>query len=248
MQKMPLKRGTFLAFGVALHMQQLASAFHVAGSAPVGAWGVSNLLGRRGAGVCAPVQMRRLRGGQQRHGGRGALDLQGSIRIASYNVLSSSLCEPSYYTNSDPDALDPPQRLLRVIRKIEDECDKGAVVCLQELSRDWSGELHKLFAARGYHLINVGYGVKFNGYMGVALAFKMSDYELLDAGVERVSAMKDWPKPPPPGRLKAIKMYFAGAQRQKEIGKSHEPTLGLFPLGSFPLSPPTQRLIPLSRC
>ena len=217
------KRGAFLALGVALHLQQLTAAFNVAGVAPLGAWGSRKALGKPGAGICSHVQVRRLRGGQQhhhsqqQHGGGGALGLQGSIRVASYNVLSSSLCEPSYYTNSDPDALDPPQRLLRVIRKIEDECDKGAVICLQEISRDWSGELHKLFAARGYHLLNVGYGVKFNGYMGVALAFKMSDYELLDAGIERVSAMKEWPRPPPPGRLKALKMYWSGVHSTQNI-------------------------------
>jgi hypothetical protein len=41
-----------------------------------------------------------------------------SVRIASYNVLSSSLSEPDYYTSTDPEHLDPSNRLAKVISQL----------------------------------------------------------------------------------------------------------------------------------
>ena len=36
-------------------------------------------------------------------------------------------------------------RLARVVSKLKSEIDKRAIICLQEVSRDWSGKLHALF-------------------------------------------------------------------------------------------------------
>ena len=73
-----------------------------------------------------------------------------SARIASYNVLSSHLCEPGYFVKCAPENLAPATRLARVRKALEEETAKGAVICLQEVARDWSGDLHAFFAARGY--------------------------------------------------------------------------------------------------
>lgn len=197
----------------------LAAAFAAKPSSLPGCWDGQHLIRRREAapfkGFGSPVHVRGLRGGFSFEQAGGVLGMSASsIRVASYNVLSSCLCEPSYYCNSDPEALEPTKRLERVIGKLETECEKGAVVCLQEVSRQWSGDLHVFFAKRGYSMINVGYGGKNNGYMGVSLAYKLANYELMETGIEKVSDFKAWPKAPPPGRFKALRMYFAEVIRK----------------------------------
>jgi len=56
-----------------------------------------------------------------------------AVRVASYNVLSDSLCRASHYTHSAPEDLDNDARLMRVQAKIKEEMDKGSVICLQEV-------------------------------------------------------------------------------------------------------------------
>jgi hypothetical protein len=70
-------------------------------------------------------------------------------RVVTYNVLSSSLCEASYFTHCAPEDLDPPTRLARVLAKLEPEVAAGAVIALQEVSQKWAGDLHVFFAQRG---------------------------------------------------------------------------------------------------
>ena len=88
-----------------------------------------------------------------------------NLRVASYNVLSSKLCEPGYFVKCAKENLDPPTRLKRVQALLETETKKNAVVCLQEVSREWSGDLHAFFARQGYQFTTGLYGNPFNGYM-----------------------------------------------------------------------------------
>lgn len=46
------------------------------------------------------------------------------------------------------------------------QVDRGAVVCLQEVSILWAGEFHVFFMARGYAFVTANYGNPHNGYMG----------------------------------------------------------------------------------
>ena len=86
-----------------------------------------------------------------------------NLRVASYNVLSSKLCEPGYFIKCAKENLDPPTRLKRVQALLETETKKNAVVCLQEVSREWSGDLHAFFARQGYQFTTGLYGNPFNG-------------------------------------------------------------------------------------
>ena len=86
-----------------------------------------------------------------------------NLRVASYNVLSSKLCEPGYFIKCAKENLDPPTRLKRVQALLEQETKKNAVVCLQEVSREWSGDLHAFFARQGYQFTTGLYGNPFNG-------------------------------------------------------------------------------------
>jgi 2',5'-phosphodiesterase len=91
-----------------------------------------------------------------------------------------------------------------VIKKLDGEVDKKAVICLQEVSTKWAGSLHTYFAEKSYHMMHVGYGNRFDGYMGVALAFPLDTYRLCTARIERVSDLKSWVSPPKPGLLARI--------------------------------------------
>ena len=125
-----------------------------------------------------------------------------AVRVVSYNVLSSHLASPSHFTTLNPDHLDASYRLPLVMKKLEAEIDshksKKVVFCLQEVSYDWAASFHTFFANRGYHLVTGLYGRKFNGYMGVALAYPVADFETVHVDVSRLSDKRvgGWPRAP----------------------------------------------------
>ena len=71
-------------------------------------------------------------------------------RVVSYNVLSSHLCGADHYTMCKPEDLDPPTRRKRVEALLMEHMDKQAVICLQEVSVQWVGELTPFFERAGY--------------------------------------------------------------------------------------------------
>jgi len=62
-----------------------------------------------------------------------------TVRVATYNVLSSALAAPSHFTACRPEDLAASARLPRVLAKLEAEVDRDAVICLQEVSLTWAG-------------------------------------------------------------------------------------------------------------
>jgi len=124
-----------------------------------------------------------------------------AVRVVSYNVLSSHLAAPSHFSTLDPAHLEASSRLPLVFKKLDEEItssENSVVVCLQEVSYDWAGAFHTWFANRGYHLITGLYGKKFNGYMGVALAYPMETFETIDVDISRLSDKRvgGWPIAP----------------------------------------------------
>eukprot|EP00928_Gymnodinium_smaydae_P041140 TRINITY_DN27852_c0_g1_i1.p1 TRINITY_DN27852_c0_g1~~TRINITY_DN27852_c0_g1_i1.p1 ORF type:complete len:481 (-),score=71.11 TRINITY_DN27852_c0_g1_i1:50-1447(-) len=113
--------------------------------------------------------------------------------IATYNVLSSHLAEPDYFTHCEPADLDASARLRRVLSKFDVHTEHRAVICVQEVSRDWSGKLHAYFQQRGYTFVTSLYAGACTGYMGVGVAFPNATWRLLDADIRRVSETKSWP-------------------------------------------------------
>lgn len=77
------------------------------------------------------------------------------------------------------------------------QVDAGAVICLQELSQQWVGELIPHLEARGYTLVTGLYGRSFNGYMGVGLAWPTSRFMSEAVDISRAADTKPWPPPPP---------------------------------------------------
>ena len=119
------------------------------------------------------------------------------VRVVTYNVLSSHLCEPDYYVKCDPADLDPATRLSRVKAQLQPHVEEGAVICLQEISQQWAGDLTTHFESHGYTFVTGLYGRSFNGYMGVALAWPTSRFASEAVDITRAADTKTWPPPPP---------------------------------------------------
>jgi mRNA deadenylase 3'-5' endonuclease subunit Ccr4 len=67
---------------------------------------------------------------------------------------------------------------------------KKPIICLQEVSREWEGPFHVFFANRGYHLITSLSGPPHQGYMGVAMAIPLQQYEIQDVSIQRIADTK----------------------------------------------------------
>lgn len=135
-------------------------------------------------------------------------------RIVSYNLLSSSLADPTHFPACDPSNLRAATRLGRILAKLEGPVASRSIICLQEVSLAWSGHLHTFFANRGFHLLLASHGSYFNGYMGEGLAFPLDLYEAVDLRIERLTDRMGWPsKRRPEGVAKAIANVCGRLQR-----------------------------------
>ena len=123
-------------------------------------------------------------------------DALAKVRLVTYNVLSSHLADHAYFTSCKKENLLSETRLQRVKEKLTVECERDAIIGLQEVSMTWSGPLHQFFASHGYHCVMHLYGKQFNNYMGVLLAVPMRKYDLKRADVRRLSDAAKWPRKP----------------------------------------------------
>ena len=160
------------------------------------------------------------------------------VRVATYNVLSSHLSGADHYSTLNPDHLCPKNRLPVVLQKIDDEIERSSIICLQEVSHDWAGSFHSHFANRGYHLVTGLYGKRFNGYMGVAIAFRTSSFDVLGVDVSRLSDKREagWPRKPREPERNAVSRFAINLYGfAKTTTKSF---LGLVGLYNAPRWPP----------
>ena len=109
------------------------------------------------------------------------------VRVATYNVLSSALSDPAHFTHCKEANLQPDVRFDRVVSKLQTETQRGAVICVQEVSRDWASKLHPFFAQQGYHFIVDTYSEQKSGYMGVGIAIPTARYDLVHCDIRRVA-------------------------------------------------------------
>jgi hypothetical protein len=140
------------------------------------------------------------------------------LRVVSYNVLSSKLARPSHFTTTNPDYLEPSYRLPLILSKLENEMGRAfggsspdsiekqappppTIFCLQEIDYTFTSELHTFFANKGYAFVTGLYGKKFNGYMGVGIAYPLKEFETIKVDICRLSDEKEdgWPRPPEEG-------------------------------------------------
>lgn len=119
---------------------------------------------------------------------------QSNIRIVTYNILSSHLAPTSLYTACKPENLDQSVRLIKVKEKLKVEIAQSSIICLQEISILWAGQLHTFFANNGYYLITGLYGPKKTGYMGVGIAIPIKKYEICDVDITCIADTKQLPQ------------------------------------------------------
>lgn len=111
-------------------------------------------------------------------------------------------------------------RLPLILKKLEEEMDRplssvGEIVedalqkddkpsssppptifALQEICYSFTSELHTFFAQRGYQFVTGLYGKKFNGYMGVGIAYPTEHFETVKVDICRLSdeRIDGWPR------------------------------------------------------
>lgn len=96
-------------------------------------------------------------------------------RFITYNLLSSDLSQPKTFPAADPRYLDPTFRFesicLRFKHILGGDAEDPTIFGLQEVALKWVGPLRAFFSTYDYSLIHTCYGNRFDGYMGVAIAW-----------------------------------------------------------------------------
>jgi mRNA deadenylase 3'-5' endonuclease subunit Ccr4 len=124
-----------------------------------------------------------------------------TVRIVTYNILSSHLADPDHFKHCHPRDLEPATRLHRIQQKLESEIGHNAIICLQEISQLWAGPLHAFFQQRHYHFVTALYGGSWNGYMGVGLAWPTEHYVATQVEIKRLVDSRHWPSSRTPNLL-----------------------------------------------
>ncbi|KAJ1435545.1 Endonuclease/exonuclease/phosphatase [Ochromonadaceae sp. CCMP2298] len=135
---------------------------------------------------------------------RSSIRMASSIKVTSYNVLSSQLAGENHFKACKPEWLNAKYRLGVVKEKLESEVKDKAIICLQEISHDWTGALHPFFAAHGYHFVTGLYGNKFNGYMGCGIAVPNDKYDIVDVDITRIADTKRQPRKDKPNFVQKL--------------------------------------------
>ena len=142
------------------------------------------------------------------------------VHVVSYNVLSSSLASPGYFQHCRAENLHAEKRYKKLTLKLEEQVKRSAVICLQEVSTAWAGQLHSFFQKEDYYLISSHYTKQWQGYMGSAIAFPTTRFTAEEVEVVRVADTKSWPKRPKPtmfGKLStAVQDLFFGPKRNED--------------------------------
>mmetsp|Transcript_90 Transcript_90/g.188 ORF Transcript_90/g.188 Transcript_90/m.188 type:complete len:396 (-) Transcript_90:111-1298(-) len=134
-------------------------------------------------------------------------------RVVSWNILAPELSDPKTFPENTAEECLGEKRLPLILKQLEEDLKSLSVVCLQEVSVTWVGELHSFFAKHDYHYIHTLYGGKFSGYMGVGIAFPRQKYELLACEISRIADTKPWPRAPRPSSYEELKSYISGYVR-----------------------------------
>ena len=141
----------------------------------------------------------------------------GNVKVVSYNVLSDSLGRPSHYIHSAKEDCNAKIRLGRVKQQLEVQMQKGAIICLQDVSRKWGAQLVPFFTEHGYTYAAALTGSKFGGYMGQCVEWPTGVYSVQD-----VDAYEKHPKHSMPVVMMLQSLIINGVR-----GPPHHHTISL---------------------
>lgn len=93
--------------------------------------------------------------------------------------------------------MDSDTRFDNLVLRLRRYTDRWAIICLQEVSRDWYTKLCVFFAEVGYLCHFTGYGTDWDGYMGVLIAWPIREFILVEAVTSRIGdTLTDGDVPP----------------------------------------------------
>lgn len=92
------------------------------------------------------------------------------IRLTTYNILSTEYAEPSFYHKCNPVHLETSYRWGKLMEKLINEIKYEAIICLQEVSLNWSSLLYPFFNENNYYVIFDPYGKMKSNFMGLMIA------------------------------------------------------------------------------
>eukprot|EP00397_Hematodinium_sp_SG-2012_P056232 GEMP01069215.1.p1 GENE.GEMP01069215.1~~GEMP01069215.1.p1 ORF type:complete len:329 (-),score=41.54 GEMP01069215.1:183-1169(-) len=107
------------------------------------------------------------------------------IKVVTYNILAASLAPPARFPACRPEHLDPEARFKKILKKLELQVMARAIVCLQEISLQWTGPLTQFFHNNDYHFIYSNYGRRFSDYMGIGIAYPQT-FKTVDVKLETI--------------------------------------------------------------
>jgi mRNA deadenylase 3'-5' endonuclease subunit Ccr4 len=116
----------------------------------------------------------------------------GTIRIITYNLLSSKYSTKESFALNKAEHLDPEKRFKKISKQlISFISKKDTILSLQEVSIDWSARLKKIFEDNDYSFVCINYGTPESGFMGVGMAFP-DNFKIVDKKTNKINHMLCW--------------------------------------------------------
>jgi mRNA deadenylase 3'-5' endonuclease subunit Ccr4 len=108
------------------------------------------------------------------------------VKVFNYNVLTPKYCYPKKFPMNKKEDLDNHVRLNKIKKIFLEQMKNESIICLQEVTRDWSGVFQLLCDNNDYNFVKSLYGHPKNGYMGIVIAYPKK-YKLVDLSIRRIS-------------------------------------------------------------
>jgi mRNA deadenylase 3'-5' endonuclease subunit Ccr4 len=145
------------------------------------------------------------------------------ISVYQYNVLSQTLANPSFMTGCKLEDLDPNLRLWKTLALLEEPINNEAIICLQEVSKTWYGNLHDFFSNHNYKIIHHSYGKMMSDSMGVAIAYPSNKYSTNNTSISQIGSTIQVPPPPILNTYTRFTNWYNGILRCIPIIKYYAP-------------------------
>ena len=124
------------------------------------------------------------------------------------------------------------------------------VICLQEVSRNWGGDLVEFFEEHGYAHSMALSGSAFSGYMGQCVAWPRDKYSVAEVSNQKLSDTVAWPKAPrskKPSPDGAVAEARAALARARARAAQSLALFGLQPIKNKSKEPFDPRAVALKR-
>lgn len=91
------------------------------------------------------------------------------VKVVQYNILSERLANKNFYVKATDEEVNAKLRWSKIVAQLQAAMADNAIICLQEVGRNWLGKLTLLAEQKGYRLYHDNYGNYFSDYMGNAV-------------------------------------------------------------------------------